>query len=197
MHTGSSRPSPKILTDDCLTILECKSPVLRAALKNLPAIAGSSRTVLITGETGTGKELCARAIHQLSKRASQQFVPVNCANLTPELAGNELFGHVAGAYTGAERRGDGYISAADGGTLFLDEINSLLKHVQGKLLRFFDHGEANPVGAAKAAHVDVRTVVATNADLEQLVCQGNFRADLYYRITQLTIEVPPVKSAMG
>jgi DNA-binding NtrC family response regulator len=167
---------------------------LRSALKDLPAIAAANDGVLITGETGTGKELCARAIHQLSSRAGRPLVAVNCANLTPELAANELFGHAAGSYTGATRRGEGLLKMTHGSTLLLDELNSLPIEAQGKLLRYFDHGEFNAIGSPNVTKVDVRIIAATNVDLKQCVCEGRFRQDLYYRIRQFTIDLPPLRA---
>jgi two-component system, NtrC family, response regulator GlrR len=193
MNGHRSKYANGILAKAGLPFLIGKSPVFRAALKNLPAIAAASDSVLITGDTGAGKELCARAIHQLGSRAGQAFVAVNCATLTPELAANDLFGHVAGGYTSAALPGEGFVKAADGGILFLDELNSLPMAVQGKLLRFFDERQFDPIGSAKVVTVDVRVVAATNVDLEKCVAEGRFRGDLYHRLQQLPIHLPPLR----
>jgi two-component system response regulator GlrR len=170
---------------------------LRSQLALLPRLAKSEVTVLVAGETGTGKELAARALHYLSPRAGAPFVPVNCGALPADLVENELFGHVAGAYTGALRDADGLIREADGGTLFLDEVDSLPAGSQVKLLRFLQEKEFRPVGARKSRQADVRVVAATSANLAEDMRAGRFRADLYYRLNVVTIRLPPLRDRRG
>ncbi|RLB24247.1 MAG: hypothetical protein DRG76_01935 [Deltaproteobacteria bacterium] len=155
-------------------------------------IAKSELPVLITGETGTGKELIAKDIHDHSQRKDKPFLPINCATLG-SLAESELFGHVAGAFTGATRTTRGYIGSADGGTLFLDEIGELPLPLQAKLLRFLDSGEYLRVGDSKIRTADVRIISATNRDLLSLCKKGEFREDLYYRITGVKINTLPLR----
>lgn len=149
--------------------------------------------VLIQGETGTGKELVAMAIHKESRRASRYFVPVNCAALPLGLLENELFGHVKGAFTGATRDKRGRFHVADGGTLFLDEIGDMHLDLQAKLLRVIESGSFEPLGSSKAVKVDVRVISATNKNLEEEVAAGRFRMDLYHRVATLPINLPPLR----
>ncbi|MDR1313052.1 MAG: sigma-54 dependent transcriptional regulator [Deltaproteobacteria bacterium] len=160
----------------------------KVALRAAPARA----TVLITGESGTGKELVARLIAQNSPRASEPFVAINCAALTETLLESELFGHVAGAFNEAVKRG-GRLKAADGGTVFLDEIADTSPAFQAKLLRTLQEGEIQPVGSDRLDKVDVRFIAATNRDIEGLVRRGEFRDDLYYRLNVIRVEVPPLR----
>jgi two-component system, NtrC family, response regulator GlrR len=162
-------------------------------VRKIPLIARCDSRVLITGETGTGKEMCARAIHYLSARNSKPFVPVNCAAIPAELVENELFGHERGAFTGAHTASAGLIRQAEGGTLFLDEIDCLPLMAQAKLLRFLQEKEYRRLGSSKALHADVRTIVASNAVLEEAVQQGRVRQDLYYRLNVLSIDLPPLR----
>jgi transcriptional regulator with GAF, ATPase, and Fis domain len=162
-------------------------------LADLPRIARSQVTVLILGETGTGKELMARAVHYLSPRSDKAFVPVNCGALPNELVENELFGHVAGAYTGAGNSSDGLIREADAGTLFLDEVDSLPPPAQAKLLRFLQEKEIRPVGARKSRKVDARVVAAANTDLREAVRARQFRADLFYRLNVVPLLLAPLR----
>src|SRR5438034_3471181 len=155
-----------------------ESQAFLAAIKKIPLIARSDANVLITGETGTGKELSARAVHCLSRRSAQPFVPLNCGAIPLELVENELFGHQRGAFTGASGAQPGLIHEATGGTLFLDEIDSMSPFAQVKLLRFLQDSEYRPLGAAKMLHADVRVVAATNADVEEAVKAGKLRQDL-------------------
>jgi two-component system response regulator HydG len=150
-------------------------------------------TTLITGESGTGKELVANALVAVSPRAAQPFLKFNCAAVPRELAEAELFGHAAGAFTGAARARVGLFRQADGGTLFLDEIGELDLAVQGKLLRVLQQGEVRTLGEDRARRVDVRIVAATNRDLEEDVRQGRIREDLYYRLAVVLIHVPPLR----
>jgi transcriptional regulator with PAS, ATPase and Fis domain len=153
--------------------------------------------VLIAGRTGTGKELVARALHQLSARARRPFMVVNCAAIPEALLESELFGHERGAFTGAVQAYAGRIQAAQHGTLFLDEVGELPLGMQAKLLRFLDHKEVQRLGSAEAVRVDVRVVAATNADLESRVDAGQFRADLYYRLSTFLLEVPTLAERIG
>jgi DNA-binding NtrC family response regulator len=156
-------------------------------------LAPSNITVLITGETGTGKELLARALHDASPRAQKPFIPFNCTAIAREMLDAQLFGYRRGAFTGATEAFPGVIRAAAGGTLFLDEIGELSSEVQPKLLRFLESGEIHPLGEPAPVTVDVRVVAATNADLEALVAAGRFREDLFYRLNVVRLEVPPLR----
>jgi len=155
--------------------------------------AGTEAHVLVEGETGTGKEVVARAIHQLGPRAARAFVPINCAAIPETLAESEFFGHARGAFTGAVQERPGALRLADGGTLFLDEIEDLSLALQAKLLRVVQDREVRPLGASSARRVDVRLVAASNRDLWQMVEAGRFRSDLYYRLRVLTIRLPPLR----
>jgi len=169
-----------------------------AAMQQLRAtidkVAQSDATVLITGESGTGKELVARALHFAGRRASRAFMPVNCGALVGSLLDSELFGHVRGAFTGADTAKRGLFLAADTGTLFLDEIGELPLELQPKLLRALQDGEVKPVGGTAAIRVDARVIAATNRALEEGIKSGTFREDLYYRLAVITIEVPPLRN---
>jgi two-component system response regulator HydG len=167
-------------------------------VKDLIHRAGSANgTVLITGETGTGKELAARAIHVGSPRGPRAFVAVNCAALTESLLEAELFGHAKGAFTGAAGARAGLIEHAEGGTLFLDEIGTLSKSLQAKLLRALESGEVRRIGENDSRHVDVRFVAATNIDLKSATAAGEFRSDLYYRIHVHHVHLPPLRERTG
>ncbi|WP_348646504.1 sigma-54 dependent transcriptional regulator [Ciceribacter sp. L1K22] len=161
--------------------------------QTIARVAPLPTTVLITGESGTGKEVAARSLHALSDRASKPFVPVNCAAIPPDVIESELFGHVRGAFTGAEARRDGLFLHAQGGTLFLDEIGEMPLATQSKLLRVIEDRRVRPVGAEREVPVDLRFVFATNAKLEQLVQDGRFRADLFYRINVMQLPLPPLR----
>src|SRR5580692_1041482 len=169
------------------------SPALQVVLSRVAKVAPTDSTVLITGETGTGKELIARAIHKRSQRASRAFVSVNCAAIPRDLIASELFGHEKGAFTGALQRRLGRFELADGGTLFLDEVGELLPDTQVALLRVLQEREFERVGGAQPIHVDVRVIVPTNRDLHTAVAQGSFRQDLFYRLNVFPIEVPPLR----
>jgi DNA-binding NtrC family response regulator len=164
-------------------------PVYRAAR----LLARRETTVLITGATGSGKELVARAVHQLSPRAPRNFVVVNCAAIPEQLLESELFGHTRGAFTGASQSYGGRIQAAQGGTLFLDEIGEMPLSLQPKLLRFLERKEVQRLGSSEVLRVDARIIAATNVNLPVLVSQGKFRADLYYRLATFPIELPPLR----
>jgi two-component system NtrC family response regulator len=169
------------------------SPKMQEVYRNLRKVAATSSTVLIIGETGTGKELVARAIHTLSPRKHERFFAVDCGALTVTLLESELFGHVKGSFTGATSDKRGIFEVANRGTVFLDEICNVDVEVQAKLLRFIQEREFLPVGATQPRHVDVRLVFATNRDLEKMVRDGTFREDLYYRLYVFPIQLPPLR----
>jgi DNA-binding NtrC family response regulator len=175
-----------------------ESATIQAILKDVRLLQGSAATsVLIVGESGTGKELIARAIHHGSARAAGSFVPLNCAAIPGELVESLLFGHVRGAFTGADADRMGYFEMAHGGTVFLDEIGDMLPDLQAKLLRVLEDGEIRPVGGSSDRTVDVRVVAATNVDLENRIAAGAFRQDLYFRLARFTVSVPPIRERKG
>jgi transcriptional regulator with GAF, ATPase, and Fis domain len=169
------------------------SPPLRAVLSHLSKVAPTDSTVLITGETGTGKELIARAIHKRSPRSARAFVSVNCAAIPASLIASELFGHEKGAFTGALQRRQGRFELADGGTLFLDEVGELPADTQIMLLRVLQEREFERVGGSGPIRVNVRLIAATNRDLPAVVARGTFRADLFYRLNVFPLEVPSLR----
>ena len=170
-----------------------RSAAIRGVLDALLLAAPTDATVLIEGETGTGKELVAKAVHRLSRRSRAPFVPVNCAALPETLVESELFGHAKGAFTGADKNREGRFQQAHRGTLFLDEIGEMPLALQAKLLRAIQEGEVQPLGSTKPEKVDVRVVAATNRKLEQLAAAGTFRADLYYRLNVVPLHIPPLR----
>jgi DNA-binding NtrC family response regulator/tetratricopeptide (TPR) repeat protein len=171
----------------------CASAAMQRVTDQIQRLQGSDLTVLITGESGTGKDLVARAIHAGSPRGQGVYLPYNCTSATRELADSQLFGHRRGSFTGAVADQPGVIRSAAGGTIFLDEIGDLPLDVQPKLLRFLEQGEILPVGETRPTRVDVRVVAATNADLERRVTEGRFREDLFYRLSVIRIHVPPLR----
>jgi len=170
-----------------------RSPAMLRLFDLIRKVAPADVPVLITGESGTGKDLVARAVHGLSQRAQQTFLSVNCAAVPESLLESELFGHAKGAFTGAGRARRGYFREADGGTLFLDEIGDMSPGQQAKLLRALESGEMIPVGTEQPLQVDVRVVAATNASFEKLIEEGRFREDLLYRIDTVRLELPPLR----
>ena len=169
------------------------SKPLQTVLSQIAKVAPTDSTVIITGETGTGKELIARAVHKRSHRNGRAFVSVNCAALAPSLISSELFGHEKGAFTGAIQRRLGRFELADGGTIFLDEVGELLPDTQAALLRVLQEREFERVGGGQLIHVDVRVITATNRDLKAAAANGTFRQDLFYRLNVFPIEVPPLR----
>ena len=174
-----------------------KSPIFLSEINKIPVVAKSDISVLISGETGTGKEMVARVIHYQSPRATRPFVPLNCGAIPIELLENELFGHEHGAFTGAGGSRIGLIQEADKGTLFLDEVDSLPALAQVKLLRFLQDKEYRPLGSTKTRKGDVRIIAASNANLEQAVANGTLRRDLYYRLNVVPIVLPPLRKRAG
>jgi PAS domain S-box-containing protein len=170
-----------------------ESKELRRALREVHQVAPTDSTVLLLGETGTGKELFARAIHSAGSRKDKPLLKVNCAAIPPSLMESEFFGHEAGAFTGALKKREGRFELADGGTIFLDEIGELPLDVQAKLLRVLQEGEFERVGSSRSQHVDVRVIAATNRNLQDLMREGKFREDLYYRIHVFPINIPPLR----
>ena len=174
-----------------------ESAVFRDAVRPVSAVARSDATVLITGETGTGKELAAHAIHYLSPRAAYPFCPVNCGSLPDSLLQDELFGHEAGAFTDARTRRAGLLHESRNGTLFLDEVDALTPRAQVALLRLLQDRTFRPLGSSRLEQVDVRFLAASNAPLDELVRAGTFRHDLYYRLSVITIRLPPLRDRRG
>jgi len=178
---------------DYFDLIIGQSPALESLIRSARMVAATDVTILIRGETGTGKEVLATAIQKSSPRANKPFITLNCAALPEGLVESELFGHRKGAFTGAVGNKEGLFQSANGGTLFLDEINSLPLAVQGKLLRFMESGECLAVGDTKPEHVDVRIIAATNADLSLEILDGNFRRDLYFRLNVIPLELPSLQ----
>ena len=170
-----------------------RSRPIRDVITRAEMVAESKSTILLTGETGTGKELVARAIHERSAQRSMPMIKVNCAAIPETLLESELFGHVRGAFTGASFTKKGRFALADGGTIFLDEIGTIALSVQAKLLRVLQDREFEPLGAERTQRVDVRVIAATNRDLRQLVAEGKFLEDLFYRLNVIPIEMPPLR----
>ncbi|MCI4677137.1 nif-specific transcriptional activator NifA [Rhodoblastus acidophilus] len=193
VRSMAPKPSPRGKSDFILG----ESPAIRTLLQHIEIAARSNATVLLRGETGTGKELFARAIHENSPRAKGAFVKVNCAALPESVIESELFGHEKGSFTGAVNQRIGRFELANGGTLFLDEIGEISASFQAKLLRVLQEGEFERVGGTKTLKVDVRIVCATNRNLEEAVAKGDFRADLYYRINVVTLLTPPLRERPG
>lgn len=190
---GPRVPQQSEMTTSLMPGFIHSSPAMTKLVEEVHKIRSSDVTVLVTGESGTGKELVARAIHAISSRRSKVFVPFNCTAVPKELSEGYLFGYRRGAFTGAVTDSAGVIRTAAGGTLFLDEIGDLPLDLQPKLLRFLQEGEIQPLGEQRPSKVDVRIIAATNTDLEEMVAQGRFREDLYYRLNVIRLRVPPLR----
>src|SRR5260370_38402339 len=173
------------------------SPGMVEIYKTIALVAPTSAAVLIQGETGTGKEMIARMIHNNSPRTQQAFVPVDCASMAPSLIESELFGAMKGAYTGADRDRLGVFEAAAGGTVFLDEIGDIEHNFQLKLLRFLQEKEIRPLGASRGRKVDVRVIAATKRGPQKMMDEGKFREDLWYRLNVVRIVLPPLCARLG
>jgi len=171
-----------------------QSAGMRAVYKMIDKIAATTATILITGESGTGKELIAKTIHERSERADKPFVAINCGAIPETLLESQLFGHVKGSFTGADRDHDGFCRQAEGGTIFLDEIGETPHAIQVKLLRMLQEREIYPVGSSKSVKTNLRVITATNRDLDVEVAEKRFRADLFYRLNVIPIELPPLRS---
>jgi two-component system, NtrC family, response regulator AtoC len=187
VRPGSAEPHPMV----------ADSPAMRDVLSMIDAVAPYNTSVLVTGETGTGKELVARRLHAYSARADRPFVALNCAAVPEQLLEDELFGHVRGAFTGAQEARIGRFEQADGGTLLLDEVGDMSLPLQAKFLRVLQEREFERLGSGKTVKVDVRIVAATSADLERRINQGAFRPDLYYRLNVVRVDLPPLRARPG
>lgn len=174
-----------------------RDPGMLAICRSVEKVAPSDATVLLLGESGTGKELLARALHQLSPRAAKRFVAINCAAIPENLLESELFGYEKGAFTGANRQTPGKIEYADGGTFFLDEVGDLSPALQAKILRFLQERVVERIGGREEISVDVRIVCATHQNLKKLIEEGRFREDLYYRLSEIVISIPPLRNRHG
>ena len=207
-HSEVSRLSQRLIAENVYLREEIKqghdfeeivgnSEALRQALHRVDQVAPTEASVLIMGETGTGKELIARAIHARSPRRQRPLVKVNCAALPSELIESELFGHEKGAFTGALTKRTGRFELADGGTIFLDEVGEMRADLQTKLLRVLQDGKLERIGSARTLRVDVRVIAATNRDLEQAMAEGRFRTDLFYRLAVFPVDLPPLRARAG
>jgi transcriptional regulator with PAS, ATPase and Fis domain len=174
-------------------VFKSRSPSMEHIMAMLPAVSDSPSSILIQGETGTGKEVLARMIHSMSPRKDETFIGVNCGAIPESLLESELFGYRKGAFTGADKDKPGRFALAEGGTLFLDEIGELSPALQVKLLRVLQEREYEPLGATKPIKTDVRVICATNADLKDLMEKGSFRKDLYYRVNVINLQLPPLR----
>jgi transcriptional regulator with GAF, ATPase, and Fis domain len=190
-------PAAALEAEPWARLLVGRSPEMQRILHIIRMVGGRRATVLITGETGTGKEMVARALHQAGSRRRAPLVAVNCAALPDNLLEAELFGHVKGAFTGAFQNRAGRFEEAQGGTLFLDEIGDLAMELQSKLLRVLQERELQRLGSSETIRLDVRVIAATNCDLERRVEEGRFREDLYYRLNVVPIEMPPLRRRPG
>jgi two-component system NtrC family response regulator len=180
-----------------LTTVISKAASMQKVCRNIEKVGPTSATVMLLGESGTGKEVLARGLHQLSPRSDQRFMAINCAAIPEQLLESELFGYEKGAFTGAAKLTKGKVELAQGGTFFLDEIGDLPMSLQAKLLRFLQQRVIERVGGHEEIAVDVRVVCATHQDLKQLIAQGRFREDLYYRLSEIVIPIPPLRERSG
>ena len=185
------------MAEGTLTPIVGNAPAIQSLLRVLPMTAQTDATVLLTGESGTGKEVFARRIHEFSKRKDKRFVAVNCGALSDTLLESELFGYKRGAFTDAHRDTSGLVEEAEGGTLFLDEIGEVSPAVQVKLLRFLQQKEFKPLGSPRPIQADVRIIAATNRDLREMVREGQFREDLFYRLSIVPVHIPPLRERKG
>jgi len=192
-HVESRRLRESLRTHNGFGNVVGRSPAMEKLFRIMAKVAQSSHPVLVLGESGTGKEMVARAIHLSGPRRDKPFIPVDCGALVPTLIESELFGHVKGAFTGANRTKEGLLAVAEGGTVFLDEIGELPIDLQSKLLRALQEKEIRPVGSTRAVPIHVRIIAATNRDLEQAVEQGTFRKDLYFRLNVVNLRIPPLR----
>jgi transcriptional regulator of acetoin/glycerol metabolism len=190
---GASVTEEEVAVDTVLPGFVAAAPATRRLKAEVAQLSRSSATILIDGESGSGKEVVARAVHDLSMRSQRPYVVFNCASIPRDLFESQLFGHRRGSFTGAAGDNLGVVRAADGGTLFLDEIGELPLEMQPKLLRFLENGEVLPIGETKARRVDVRVIAATHRDLVALVREGRFREDLFYRLNVVPLRVPPLR----
>ena len=193
MDVQSRQLRERLRTQQGMGGLVGRSPEMEKLYRILSKVAYSTHPVLILGESGTGKELVARSIHFNGPNAAKPFVPVDCGSLVPTLIESELFGHVKGAFTGADRAKEGLLASAEGGTVFLDEIGELPLDLQAKLLRALQEKEVRPVGATQARPISARVLAATNRDLATMVEQGRFRKDLYFRLNVVNLRIPPLR----
>jgi two-component system NtrC family response regulator len=196
LRRENQRLQEQLSTDSFAGILT-KDPQLMRLCRNVERVAPTNATVLLFGETGTGKELFARALHDLSPRKKARFIALNCAAIPETLLESELFGYERGAFTGASKQTPGKIELADGGTLFLDEIGDLPSALQAKLLRFLQERTIERLGGREEIEVDVRVICATHRDLSALITQGGFREDLFYRLSEITLTIPPLRDRVG
>ncbi|MGD0518228.1 MAG: sigma-54 dependent transcriptional regulator [Thermoguttaceae bacterium] len=194
LHCAAQPPAPPTPPPkDREEMIVGNSPAIQEVFKRIALVAPSDACVHVRGESGSGKELVARAIHRYSRRSESPFIAVNVASLNPSLAESELFGHVKGAFTGADQPRKGFLEQAHGGTIFLDEIADIPMEVQVKLLRVLEHGEILPVGGERPVYSDFRLISATHQNLSRRVAEGSFRHDLYFRLITFEIEIPPLR----
>jgi transcriptional regulator with PAS, ATPase and Fis domain len=193
---GETPQKRRLPSGTCKSVIVGESPAFAAVRAAAAVVANRACTVMILGETGSGKEVVARYLHTESDRCQAPFVPVDCSALSDTLFESELFGHVRGAFTGATRESLGFIRAADGGTLFLDEIGELSPALQAKLLRVIQERAVVPVGDTRPRAVNIRLIAATNRDLAEMVRQGSFRQDLFFRLNVLVLRVPPLRERL-
>jgi two-component system response regulator GlrR len=191
--TNTEAVQARLTAEFGLGLIATQNSSFQKIIETIPRIAGNNASVLITGETGVGKELCARAIHCLSPRASLPFIPMDCGALPENLMENEMYGHARGAYTGAHLEQKGLVALAENGTLFLDEVDSLSLQAQAKLLRLLQEHTYRPLGSEKFCQSGARVIAATNGNLDSLLRDGRFRRDLYYRLDILHLHIPPLR----